>query len=317
MMVALACWLAILAIPALVWRFAPGPVRLNLRATVLWLPWYLLACTLLPALLGGLAGELATVLAGVYLLPFGCLAIGMSLGKRHGLCPLFPVVCALCLLIVVGKRTPALCLVPSISALLGNAAGAYPRERGGTGSRAGCLFRTHLGWSCAGHPLKSGGGKPPPYGPAEPSPAAPGEERGCVLMRRTDQWLLGCFAVTMAVYTAAFAAAFSDLPLNIPPWHQLLLLYFHAFPMFFLQLLLCRRARAVWRLLVPLALLAVPGVIFLSAAGWMVMGWFLLLWWCAAPLLGSALAWLVWAVSLRKSGRGLGKPAGRCYNRFI
>ena len=53
-MVALACWLAILAIPALVWRFAPGPVRLNLRATVLWLPWYLLACTLLPALLGGI-----------------------------------------------------------------------------------------------------------------------------------------------------------------------------------------------------------------------------------------------------------------------
>ena len=101
-------------------------------------------------------------------------------------------------------------------------------------------------------------------------------------MRRTDQWLLGCFAVTMAVYTAAFAAAFSDLPLNIPPWHQLLLLYFHAFPMFFLQL-------------------------FLSAAGWMVMGWFLLLWWCAAPLLGSALAWLVWAASLRKSGRGAGK----------
>lgn len=133
MMVALACWLAILAIPALVWRFAPGPVRLNLRATVLWLPWYLLACTLLPALLGGLAGELATVLAGVYLLPFGCLAIGMSLGKRHGLCPLFPVVCALCLLIVVGKWTPALCLVPALSALLGNAAGAYPRERGGKG----------------------------------------------------------------------------------------------------------------------------------------------------------------------------------------
>ena len=133
MMVALACWLAILAIPALVWRFAPGPVRLNLRATVLWLPWCLLACTLLPALLGGLAGELAAVLAGVYLLPFGCLAIGMSLGKRHGLCPLFPVACALCLLIVVGKWTPALCLVPALSALLGNAAGAYPRERGGTG----------------------------------------------------------------------------------------------------------------------------------------------------------------------------------------
>lgn len=176
-MVTLACWLVILAIPALVWRFAPGPVCLNGRATLRFLPPALLVCTLLPALLGGLAGELATVLAGVYLLPFGCLAIGMSLGKRHGLCPLFPVACALCLLIVVGKRTPALCLVPALSALLGNAAGAYPRERGGTGSRAGCLFRTHLGWSCAGRPLKSGGGKPPPYGPAEPSPAAPGEER--------------------------------------------------------------------------------------------------------------------------------------------
>ncbi|MFQ9915958.1 MAG: hypothetical protein ACLRWQ_05735 [Flavonifractor plautii] len=86
--------------PAPVWRFAPGPVRLNLRATVLWLPWYLLACTLLPALLGGLAGELATVLAGVYLLPFGCLAIGMSLGKRRRpvRLRLSPLVCALCLL---------------------------------------------------------------------------------------------------------------------------------------------------------------------------------------------------------------------------
>ena len=121
-MVTLACWLGILAIPALVWRFAPGPVCLNGRATLRFLPPALLVCNLLPALLGGIAGGLAVVLAGVYLL-----------GKRHGLCPLFPVVCALCLLIVVGKWTPALCLVPALSALLGNAAGAYPRERGGTG----------------------------------------------------------------------------------------------------------------------------------------------------------------------------------------
>ena len=57
-------------------------------------------------------------------------------------------------------------------------------------------------------------------------------------MRRTDQWLLGCFAVTMAVYTAAFAAAFSDLPLNIPPWHQLLRMNIQTVAMFFLQLVL-------------------------------------------------------------------------------
>lgn len=131
MMVTLACWLMILAIPALLWCFAPGSVYLNGRATLRFLPPVLLICTLLPALLGGIAGGLAAVLAGVYLLPFGCLAVGMSLGKRYGLCPLFPVVCALCLLIVVGKWNPALCLVPGISALLGNAAGAYPRERGG------------------------------------------------------------------------------------------------------------------------------------------------------------------------------------------
>lgn len=88
-MVTLACWLGILAIPALVWRFAPGPVCLNGRATLRFLPPALLVCNLLPALLGGIAGGLAVVLAGVYLLPFGCLAIGMSLGKRHGLCPPF------------------------------------------------------------------------------------------------------------------------------------------------------------------------------------------------------------------------------------
>ena len=65
-MVALVCWLAILAIPALVWRFAPGPVCLNGRATLRFLPPALLVCTLLPALLGGIAGGLAVVLAGVH-----------------------------------------------------------------------------------------------------------------------------------------------------------------------------------------------------------------------------------------------------------
>ena len=129
---ALACWLALLASPVLIRRLAPGSVPLKLRVTALWLPWCLAACVLLPLLVIWLLGA-GGILIAVYLLPFGCMALGMALGKRHGLCPLFPVVCALCLLIVVGKRTPALCLVPSISALLGNAAGAYPRERGGTG----------------------------------------------------------------------------------------------------------------------------------------------------------------------------------------
>ena len=126
-------------------------------------------------------------------------------------------------------------------------------------------------------------------------------------MARADKILFGLFAVTLALYLVVFGTAFADLPLNVPNWHLALLLYFHFLPMCFLQLLLCRRVRVLWRLLVPLALLAVPGVIFLNTAGWMVMGWIFFLWWCMAPALGSALGWLLWTVLLRKRGRTPGK----------
>ena len=101
-------------------------------------------------------------------------------------------------------------------------------------------------------------------------------------MTRADKALAVLFTATLAVYLVIFGTAFADLPLRIPPWHQLLLLYFHFFPMCFLQLLLCRQAGVLWRLLVPLALLAVPGAVFLNTAGWMVMGWILFLWWCVS-----------------------------------
>ena len=123
-------------------------------------------------------------------------------------------------------------------------------------------------------------------------------------MARTDKLLFGLFAAALALYLVIFGTAFADLPLNVPNWHLALLLYFHFFPMLFLQLLLCRRTRVVWRLLVPLALLAVPGVIFLNTADWMAMGWILFLWWCGAPVLASPLGWLAWAVFERKAGRG-------------
>ena len=73
------------------------------------------------------------ILIAVYLLPFGCMALGMVLGKRHGLCPLLPLACALCLLPIARglcHMTGAICLEPAAFALLGNAAGAYPRRRG-------------------------------------------------------------------------------------------------------------------------------------------------------------------------------------------
>ena len=75
------------------------------------------------------------ILIAIYLLPFGCMALGMALGKRHGLCPLFPLACALCLLPIARglyHMAGALCLEPAVFALLGNAAGAYPRKDSGT-----------------------------------------------------------------------------------------------------------------------------------------------------------------------------------------
>ena len=122
-------------------------------------------------------------------------------------------------------------------------------------------------------------------------------------MTRADRILFGLFAVTLALYLVIFGTAFADLPLNVPNWHLALLLYVRCVPRPVRELLLGRRARALWRLLVPLALLAVPGVIFLNTAGWMVMGWILFLWWCMAPALGSALGWLLWTVFWRKRRR--------------
>ena len=122
---ALLCWLAILASPVLIWYLAPRPVRLHLRATVLWLPGCLAVCTPLPALAGAWLGVVGIFLV-VYLLPFGCMALGMALGRRYGLC-LLPVLRG------TYHMAGALCLEPAVFALLGNAAGAYPR--GKTGGR--------------------------------------------------------------------------------------------------------------------------------------------------------------------------------------
>ena len=100
------------------------------------------------------------------------------------------------------------------------------------------------------------------------------------IMDKTDKILLTLFLMSLAAYLVIFLSAFWDLPLNIPPWHQGLLLYFHSIPMFFLQLLLCRLAKPHWRLFAPLMLLLVPGLVFVGSAGWAVLGWVLFLYWC-------------------------------------
>ena len=87
------------------------------------------------------------------------------------------------------------------------------------------------------------------------------------IMGKTDKILLTLFLMSLAAYLVIFLSAFWDLPLNIPPWHQGLLLYFHSIPMFLLQLLLCRLAKPHWRLFAPLMLLLVPGLVFVGRPG--------------------------------------------------
>ena len=77
---ALACWLALLASPVLIRRLAPGSVPLKLRITALWLPWCLAACAFLPLLVIWRLGA-GGILIAVYLLPFGCMALGWPWGS--------------------------------------------------------------------------------------------------------------------------------------------------------------------------------------------------------------------------------------------
>ena len=116
------------------------------------------------------------------------------------------------------------------------------------------------------------------------------------LQKRSNQVLGIFFLLTMIAYLVIFFLCFSELPLNIGPGLQGLLLYFHFIPFCLLQLLLCRLTRPLWRLLVPLALLVIPGFIWLCLCGWMALGWALWAIWCMAPVAGCVLAWIIWAV---------------------
>lgn len=114
---------------------------------------------------------------------------------------------------------------------------------------------------------------------------------------RLDRVLGMLFLGAAVAYLIIFAVCFSELPLNIGPWLQALLLYFHFIPFCLLQLLLCRLARPLWRLLVPLAALVVPGLVWGALCGWMAMGWLLWAIWCMAPVAGCVLAWMIWAIA--------------------
>lgn len=116
----------------------PGPSPLKWKETLPYVPVALALCLGVPWLLRQLEGGGMPLLSGaIYaqvLLPIGCIASGMHLGRRRGFCPLYPVVCTAAMLaavFLVYNYTVLIlfCAITFASSLLGVAAGANPRKK--------------------------------------------------------------------------------------------------------------------------------------------------------------------------------------------
>ena len=123
---------------------APGPSLLKWRETLPYLPYALLLCDLLPLILRWVDHTFVVdvpVFSGLLLpyliLPAVSFSSGLSLGKRQGICLLYPVLLFLCYLPIVFLlfNGSALfhCFMTSIPALAGNLMGwlyrrAFPRK---------------------------------------------------------------------------------------------------------------------------------------------------------------------------------------------
>lgn len=117
---------------------APGPSPLRWRETLPYLPFAALMCLLLPLALRWFLDSpipLATAIYAGLALPVGGVFSGLSLGRRQGFCPVYPLACALFALgfVLLAKLTSNVAdgvMIPIAlcSALLGNAAGAAVRR---------------------------------------------------------------------------------------------------------------------------------------------------------------------------------------------
>ena len=117
---------------------APGPSPLRWRETLPYLPFAALMCLLLPLALRWFLDSpipLATAIYAGLALPVGGFFSGLSLGRRQGFCPVYPLACALFALgfVLLAKLTSNVAdgvMIPIAlcSALLGNAAGAAVRR---------------------------------------------------------------------------------------------------------------------------------------------------------------------------------------------
>ena len=118
---------------------APGPSPLKWRETLPYLPLVLLLCDVLPPVLNWIdhaAVADVPVLSGLLLpylmLPVAGFCSGLSLGKRQGVCPLYPVACFVCYLpmvyLVYNYTALFHCFMIAVPALAGNMLGwAYRR----------------------------------------------------------------------------------------------------------------------------------------------------------------------------------------------
>ena len=84
---------------------SPGPSPLKWKETLPYAPFALLLSLLLPAGLSFFDAPDVPVLTGLIylylLLPVGSFCSGLSLARRQGFCPLYPLLCALCFLAAV------------------------------------------------------------------------------------------------------------------------------------------------------------------------------------------------------------------------
>lgn len=122
----------------------PGPTPLKWRETLPYLPLVLLMCLGVPLVLRVpeyLLVKGFPALSGIYypflVLPVVSLCVGVSLGKRRGVCPLYPAACLLCCLPMTCwlacafSTPPYYCLLSVVPALAGNLGGWLWRRRKG------------------------------------------------------------------------------------------------------------------------------------------------------------------------------------------
>lgn len=115
---------------------APGPSLFHWRETLPYLAFALLLCDLLPAVLRAFDPAdvpiLTSLLLPLLLLPAGGFCSGISLGRRQGFCPLYPLACGLFALppVFLLYSSPPIfhCVIVLCAAFLGNITGGGMRR---------------------------------------------------------------------------------------------------------------------------------------------------------------------------------------------